>query len=91
MCDYCSHDARFRSQARRGGTWHARAVRRLLTSLEPRWFTTVMGTAVVAVAGAKLGLPGVRVVSWVALVLAAALLVALLVGSAGHWLAAARC
>ncbi|GAB2916985.1 TDT family transporter [Rhodococcus aerolatus] len=65
-------------------------MRRLLTSLEPRWFTAVMGTAVIAVAGAKLGLPGVRVVSWVALVVAAALLVALLLGSAGHWLAAPR-
>lgn len=65
-------------------------MRRLLTSLEPRWFTAVMGTGILAVGGAQLTVPGARVASWGFLALAAVLLVLLLVGSAGHWLVATR-
>ena len=58
---------------------------RALQGLSPTWFTVVMGTGIVAVVGARLTLPGVRVLSISFGVLAAVLLGLLLVGSALRW------
>lgn len=69
----------------RPGAWHAARVRRWVENLTPAWFAAVMGTGIVAVVGARLTLPGVRVLSVVAGVLAAGLLVGLLLGSALRW------
>ncbi len=53
----------------------------------PNWFATVMGTGIVAVAGAELPLhlPGLRVFAIVVWVLASLLLIGLIVGWAVHW------
>jgi C4-dicarboxylate transporter/malic acid transport protein len=53
----------------------------------PNWFATVMGTGIVAVAGAQLPVhvPGLRVFATVVWVLAALLLIGLIAGCAVHW------
>lgn len=60
----------------------------VLGNIGPNWFASVMGTGIVATAGA--GLPvhvvGLRAFAQVVWVIAAALLVALIVVVGGHWL-----
>ena len=53
----------------------------------PNWFATVMGTGIVAVAGAQLPVhvPGLRVFATVVWVLASLLLIGLIAGWAVHW------
>ncbi|MEW2486229.1 TDT family transporter [Streptomyces sp. NPDC048411] len=67
---------------------HSAAVR--LPSLQylgPNWYATVMGTAIVASAGAALPVhvPGLRAACTVVWALAAVLLAAVLAARAGHW------
>ncbi|MCX4777294.1 TDT family transporter [Streptomyces sp. NBC_01264] len=59
-----------------------------LRHLGPNWYASVMGTAIIANAGATLPyqLPGQRVVCQIFWVLAATALTALLTARAGHWL-----
>lgn len=59
-----------------------------LRHLGPNWYASVMGTAIIANAGATLPyqLPGQRVVCQIFWVLAATALAALLTARAGHWL-----
>ncbi|MDX3850463.1 TDT family transporter [Streptomyces sp. AK02-01A] len=59
-----------------------------LRHLGPNWYATVMGTAIVASAGAGLpfAVPGLRAVCVVVWALSAALLAVLLTARAGHWL-----
>lgn len=59
-----------------------------LRHLGPNWYASVMGTAIIANAGATLPyqLPGQRVVCQVFWVLAAVALAVLLTARAGHWL-----
>ncbi|MFD6890032.1 TDT family transporter [Streptomyces sp. NPDC059957] len=59
-----------------------------LRHLGPNWYASVMGTAIIANAGATLPyqLPGQRVVCQVFWVLAATALAVLLTARAGHWL-----
>ncbi|MFE6772183.1 TDT family transporter [Streptomyces fimicarius] len=65
-------------------------VRRLpsLRHIGPNWYASVMGTAIVASAGAVLpvDVPGLRAVCTVVWALSAVLLVAVLTARAGHWL-----
>ncbi|MGR8011533.1 TDT family transporter [Streptomyces hypolithicus] len=58
-----------------------------LRHLGPNWYAAVMGTAIVANAGAALSpsVPGLRALCTVVWALSAALLGALLVARAGHW------
>ncbi|MFE4651111.1 TDT family transporter [Streptomyces sp. NPDC056707] len=58
-----------------------------LRYIGPNWYATVMGTAIVAGAGAALPLhvPGLRVACTVVWALSALLLVAVLAARAGHW------
>ncbi|MFC8237354.1 TDT family transporter [Streptomyces sp. NPDC057284] len=58
-----------------------------LRSIGPNWYATVMGTAIVAGAGAALPLhvPGLRAACTVVWALSALLLVAVLAARAGHW------
>ena len=60
----------------------------VLGSIGPNWFASVMGTGIVAVAGATLPVhvPGLRVFAGVVWVFAALLLVVLGVVVGGHWL-----
>jgi C4-dicarboxylate transporter/malic acid transport protein len=60
----------------------------VLGSIGPNWFASVMGTGIVAVAGATLPVhvPGLRVFAEVVWVFAALLLVVLGVVVGGHWL-----
>ncbi|MEU1483535.1 TDT family transporter [Streptomyces sp. NPDC005752] len=53
----------------------------------PNWYATVMGTAIVATAGATLpvDVPGLRAATVVVWALSAALLAAVLTARAGHW------
>lgn len=59
-----------------------------LRHLGPNWYASVMGTAIIANAGATLPyqLPGQRVVCQIFWVLAATALTVLLTARAGHWL-----
>ncbi|MCX5408354.1 TDT family transporter [Streptomyces sp. NBC_00335] len=59
-----------------------------LRHLGPNWYASVMGTAIIANAGATLPyqLPGQRVVCQIFWVLAATALAALLTARAGHWI-----
>ena len=61
---------------------------RLLSYLGPNWFSSVMGTGIVAVAGATLPVhvPGLRGFAEVVWVVAAVWLVLLIVAVAAHWL-----
>lgn len=61
----------------------------VLGNLGPNWFASVMGTGIVANAGAllPLHLPGLRGFSEFVWVMAAVLLVVLLIAVGGHWLA----
>ncbi|MEU8705657.1 TDT family transporter [Streptomyces sp. NPDC048565] len=58
-----------------------------LRHLGPNWYATVMGTAIVATAGAALpvGVPGLRTGLVVVWALSAVLLVLVLAARAGHW------
>ncbi|WP_205874935.1 TDT family transporter [Mycobacterium camsae] len=60
----------------------------VLGNIGPNWFASVMGTGIVAIAGATLPVhvPGLRGFTTGVWVLAAALLVALIVLVGGHWL-----
>jgi C4-dicarboxylate transporter/malic acid transport protein len=60
----------------------------VLGDIGPNWFASVMGTGIVATAGATLPVhvPGLRVFAEVVWVIAALLLVALIVVVGGHWL-----
>ncbi|MFD7227281.1 TDT family transporter [Streptomyces sp. NPDC059881] len=66
----------------------AAAPPRSLRNLGPNWYAAVMGTAIVANAGAALPvrLPGLRDAYEAVWVLSALMLAALLVARAGHWL-----
>lgn len=59
-----------------------------LGNLGPNWFASVMGTGIVATAGAMLPvhISGLRVFSQVVWVVAAVLLVVLVIAVGGHWL-----
>ncbi|MFD7089442.1 TDT family transporter [Streptomyces sp. NPDC059896] len=59
-----------------------------LRQFGPNWYATVMGTAIVASAGAGLPLeiPGLRAASVLVWALSAVLLAVVLAGRAGHWL-----
>ncbi len=59
-----------------------------LGNIGPNWFASVMGTGIVATAGASLPIhvPGLRTFTEVVWVIAASLLVVLLVVVGGHWL-----
>ncbi|GAA2232022.1 TDT family transporter [Streptomyces amakusaensis] len=57
-----------------------------LRGLAPNWYATVMGTAVVATAGAALPVPGARPALAAVWAVSAVLLVLVLAGRAGHWL-----
>ncbi|OKK15330.1 C4-dicarboxylate ABC transporter [Streptomyces sp. CB00455] len=59
-----------------------------LRQLGPNWYATVMGTAIVAVAGAALPyqLPGRRAACQIVWALSAAALAVLLTARAGHWI-----
>jgi C4-dicarboxylate transporter/malic acid transport protein len=59
----------------------------LFRDLGPNWFAAVMGTGIVAIAGASLPLsmPGLRVFATVVWIMAAAALVALTAAWAAHW------
>jgi C4-dicarboxylate transporter/malic acid transport protein len=61
---------------------------RLLSNVGPNWFASVMGTGIVATAGATLPVhvPGLRMFAEVVWVLAAAWLVVLVLVVGGHWL-----
>lgn len=65
---------------------HARV--EVLGNIGPNWFASVMGTGIVATAGAALPVHvlGLRAFAQVVWVIAAALLVALIVVVGGHWL-----
>ncbi|MFJ8751134.1 TDT family transporter [Streptomyces sp. NPDC102441] len=58
-----------------------------LRHLGPNWYATVMGTAIVATAGAALpvGVPGLRTACVVVWALSAVLLALVLAARAGHW------
>ncbi|MFJ8860595.1 TDT family transporter [Streptomyces sp. NPDC102451] len=58
-----------------------------LRHLGPNWYATVMGTAIVATAGAALpvGVPGLRTACVVVWALSAVLLAVVLAARAGHW------
>jgi C4-dicarboxylate transporter/malic acid transport protein len=58
-----------------------------LANITPNWFAAVMGTGIVAVAAASLPeqFPGLRTAATVVWGLAAALLVTLILATAGHW------
>ena len=60
----------------------------VLGNIGPNWFASVMGTGIVATAGATLPVhvPGLRAFAEVVWVIAAALLVVLVVVVGGHWL-----
>ncbi|MFF4253141.1 TDT family transporter [Streptomyces sp. NPDC001663] len=53
--------------------------------LGPNWYATVMGTTIVATAGAALGIPGLRPVCAAVWAFSLALLLALLAARALHW------
>jgi tellurite resistance protein TehA-like permease len=59
----------------------------VLGNLGPNWFASVMGTGIVATAGATLPVHvvGLRVFAQVVWVIAAALLMVLIVLVGGHW------
>jgi C4-dicarboxylate transporter/malic acid transport protein len=59
----------------------------LFAHLTPNWYASIMGTGIVAVAGASLPMqfPGLRTGATIVWVLAAVLLVALTVATAVHW------
>ncbi|MGW1975094.1 SLAC1 family transporter [Streptomyces sp. NPDC001889] len=57
-----------------------------LRGLAPNWYAAVMGTAVVATAGAALPVPGARPALAAVWAASALLLAALLAARAGHWL-----
>ena len=61
--------------------------REALSNITPNWFASVMGTGIVAVAGATLPVqvPGLRVAATAVWVAAALLLVVVLAATAGHW------
>jgi tellurite resistance protein TehA-like permease len=61
---------------------------RLLSYLGPNWFSSVMGTGIVAITGATLPVhvPGLRGFAEVVWVVAAVWLVLLIVAVAAHWL-----
>jgi C4-dicarboxylate transporter/malic acid transport protein len=65
-----------------------RATPEILGTLGPNWFSSVMGTGIVATAAASLPMhiPGLRGFSEVVWVSAAVLLVVLVVAVGGHWL-----
>ncbi|MBV1937598.1 TDT family transporter [Streptomyces sp. BV286] len=73
------------SGTRIGRSPHPRA--RAVRHLGPNWYATVMGTAIVATAGAGLpiGIPGLRTLCTAFWALSLALLTALLVARAAHW------
>ena len=60
----------------------------LLGNIGPKWFASVMGTGIVAVAGATLPVhvPGLRAFAEMVWVIAAVLLTVLVVAVGGHWL-----
>jgi C4-dicarboxylate transporter/malic acid transport protein len=62
--------------------------REVLGNLGPNWFSSVMGTGIVATAGAMLPVhvPGLRAFSEFVWVTAAVLLVVLMIAVGGHWL-----
>jgi C4-dicarboxylate transporter/malic acid transport protein len=68
------------------GEVHARV--EVLGNIGPNWFASVMGTGIVAVAGATLPLhmPGLRAVTEAVWVIATAMLLVLIVVVGGHWL-----
>ena len=59
----------------------------ILDYLGPNWFASVMGTGIVATAGASLPvhLPGLRAFAQVVWVIAATWLVVLIVATVAHW------
>ncbi|MEU5698424.1 TDT family transporter [Streptomyces aurantiacus] len=73
----------YRTAPRRTARPRARSVRHL----GPNWYASVMGTAVVATAGAGLpfGVPGLRTVCTAFWALALAMLVVLLLARTAHW------
>src|ERR1700721_1991406 len=60
----------------------------VLGNIGPNWFASVMGTGIVAIAGATLPLrlPGLRAFTEAVWVVASALLLVLIVLVGGHWL-----
>jgi len=60
----------------------------LLGNIGPNWFASVMGTGIVAVAGATLPIhvPGLHAFAEMVWVMAAVLLAVLVVAVGGHWL-----
>jgi C4-dicarboxylate transporter/malic acid transport protein len=68
------------------GEVHARV--EVLGNIGPNWFASVMGTGIVAIAGATLPLhmPGLRAVTEAVWVIATAMLLVLIVVVGGHWL-----
>jgi C4-dicarboxylate transporter/malic acid transport protein len=60
----------------------------VLGNIGPNWFASVMGTGIVAIAGATLPLhmPGLRAVTEAVWVIATAMLLVLIVVVGGHWL-----
>jgi tellurite resistance protein TehA-like permease len=60
----------------------------VLGNVGPNWFASVMGTGIVAVAGATLPVqvPGLRGFAEVVWLIAAVLLAVLVVAIGGHWL-----
>lgn len=60
----------------------------VLGNIGPNWFASVMGTGIVAIAGATLPVqvPGLRAFTELAWMIAAVLLVALIILVGGHWL-----
>ncbi|MFI5631761.1 TDT family transporter [Streptomyces sp. NPDC051664] len=82
--------ATFLQTRARTGAPHSAAVRLpRLRYFGPNWYATVMGTAIVAAAGAALPVhvPGLRAACTVVWALAALLLAAVLAARAGHWCA----
>ncbi|MEU0135899.1 TDT family transporter [Streptomyces sp. NPDC006296] len=77
------------SRSRTGAAASRPRSRRLpcLRHFGPQWYATVMGTAIVATAGAALpfGVPGLRAGCVVVWALSAVLLAAVLAARAGHW------
>ena len=70
------------------GTPPAQTRVEMLGNIGPNWFASVMGTGIVATAGASLPVhvPGLRTFTEVVWVIAATLLVVLLVVVGGHWI-----
>nr|WTB30046.1 TDT family transporter [Streptomyces sp. NBC_00830] len=75
------------TRARTGAPYSAAVRLPALRYIGPNWYSTVMGTAIVAGAGAALPVhvPGLRAACTVMWALAALLLAAVLAARAGHW------